>query len=148
MRVRRPGTQLLDPTGASVKPKSVSPTRSHARLWLPILVLLAGLMITFGMWNRSRAALKREVHGDFDAQSRDALTRIEARLRYYEQALLGTRGLFKASESVTRGEFATYVAGLDLAARYPGIQGIGFAVLIPADEKERHLSQIRRSLDL
>jgi CHASE1-domain containing sensor protein len=120
-------------------PKKVLLIR-HSGFWLSFMVLMAGLMLTVGLWNRSRAADQNDVAAHFDGLSRDALTRIEDRLHYYEQALLGARGLFQASESVTRAEFAVFIAGFKL---YPGIQGIGFSVLVPAAEKEQHLSQIR-----
>jgi PAS domain S-box-containing protein len=109
-----------------------------------LLALMAGLIFTIGFWNRSRAAHQREVEAYFNYRSRDALNRIEVRLRFYEQTLLGARGLFQAHEPVSRGEFAAFVASFDLDAHYPGIQGIGFSQLIPAAGKDRHLAQIRR----
>jgi len=119
-------------------------TRKPLRLWLPFLVLGAGLILTLGFWRRSQATYQREVHAYFDYRTHDALNRIEVRLRDYEQVLLCTCGLFQASEAVSRKEFATFVASLHLAEQYPGLQGIGFSILIPASEKERHAAAIRR----
>ena len=45
--------------------------------------------------------------------------------------LRGVSGLFAASASVEGGEFRAYVAALRAAERYPGVQGIGFAQLVP-----------------
>src|SRR5437867_1948661 len=44
--------------------------------------------------------------------------------------LLGGKGLFATSDSVSRSEFRTYVERLDLPHRYSGIQGIGYVEYI------------------
>jgi PAS domain S-box-containing protein len=119
------------------------PTRGRARYWVPLLVLVVGLLLTLGVWQRSRAQHERSVEDYFEFRSREAMLRIEDRLHYYQQSLLATRGLFGASESVRRAEFARFVASLDLAGRYPGLQGIGFALLVPAAGRARHVAQVR-----
>jgi len=118
---------------------SVAPYQ-QARFWISGGVLLVSLLLTLGFWQHSRAAHQAEVQVALALQSRSALAHIETRLRHYERALLAARGFFHASDAVNRSEFATFVASLGLE---PGIQGIGFAVLIPAAEKERHLARIR-----
>ena len=97
--------------------------RSH-RPWLPLLALLAGLALTFGFWNQSRAVHSRTLSSALERHSQEAQVRIETRLRSYERSLLAARSHFQASPSVTRKSFATFVAGLDLE---PGMQAIGFA---------------------
>ena len=80
------------------------------------------------------------------AEAEDA---IETRIRSYADLLLGVRALFVASDSVTRDEFQTYVASLDLNHRYPGIQVIHFAQRIPAEERPAFEEMVRndRSVD-
>ena len=113
--------------------------RSH-RPWLPLLALLAGLALTFGFWNQSRAVHSRTLSSALERHSQEAQVRIETRLRSYERSLLAARSHFQASPSVTRKSFATFVAGLDLE---PGMQAIGFATLVPAGAKDRHQREIR-----
>jgi PAS domain S-box-containing protein len=131
-------SEIIDVSSA-LKPR----IQGLLRFGLPGLVLVFGLMVTVGLWHRARLAYQREVLANFDYRSRDALARIEARLRYYEQALLSTRGLFQTRGSVTRKEFATFVEAADVDVHYPGIQGIGFSLLVPASELDRHAAQIR-----
>ena len=120
------------------------PLRALVRFGLPGAVLVLGLLLTLGTWRRDRSAQQREVHAYFDYRSRDAVARIEARLRHYEQALLATRGLFQAREAVSQSAFAPFVASLEVAKCYPGIQGIGFSLRVPPAELDRHLVQLRR----
>lgn len=117
--------------------------RNLVRFGLPGVVLPLALLFTLGMWRHDRSINQREINAYFEYRSRDAVARVEARLRTYEQALLSARGLFQANEEVTRKGFATFVAGVDIDKHYPGIQGIGFALVVPASELDRHLVQIR-----
>ena len=118
--------------------------RNLVRFGLPGLVLAMGLLLTLGTWSRSRSAHQRQVHAYFDYRSRDAGARVEARLHQYEQVLLDARGLFQANASVSRKQFADFVSSVEVGKRHPGIQGIGFALVVPAAELEQHHGQIRR----
>lgn len=69
---------------------------------------------------------------------------LRTRLEVYEDALYGTRSLFQANTNVTRAIFRDYVENLKLAQRYPGIQGIGFAIRVRPAEKEAHIQGVRR----
>ena len=112
-----------------------------SQIWLPLSVTAVGLMITIGFSNRSRAASQREIKATFALQSQDVLARISRRLQSYERSLLATRGHYQASDLVSRKAFASFVTALDLE---PGMRAIGYAALVPAREKERHLAQVRR----
>jgi signal transduction histidine kinase len=46
---------------------------------------------------------------------------------HYEQVLLGTKGLFAASEIVELDEWRAFINTHNIPTRYPGLQGIGYA---------------------
>ena len=48
----------------------------------------------------------------------------------YEQVIRGGIGLFKSSVHVSRQEFNDYVTNLEVNKHWPGIQGIGYAVML------------------
>ena len=75
--------------------------------------------------------------------SSEATDLINQRMRTYEQALRGTAGLFRASNTVERNDFKQYVASLNLAKNYPGIQGLGFSLIVPSAKKIQHIASIR-----
>ena len=114
-------------------------------LLLPWLVLAFGLVITFVL-QKDALLYKHETQQlSFNHQNIDITRRIEQRLADYEQVLRGARGLLEASQEVTRQEFASYAASLRLGEHYPGIQGIGFSPLIPAQTKSDALQRIHKN---
>ncbi|TCS36528.1 diguanylate cyclase (GGDEF)-like protein [Paucimonas lemoignei] len=82
---------------------------------------------------------------EFQFRSRDIADRIEKRLSLYQQVLKGTIGLFAVNGEVSRESFRTYINALGLLENYPGIEGIGFSVVVPPSQKDRHVQQVRRS---
>lgn len=111
---------------------------------LPWLVLVFALLITWLSWYNAAVTADIARRDYFDFRVRDAVTRIVQRMQAYEQVLLGVQGLYKASTSVERHEFKTYVDGLRLTKNYPGIQGVGFSLIVPAAAKERHVAAVRK----
>lgn len=123
------------------------------RLWISrtreiavpiLLVLLTGFVAVYLLQHAALNAARRVHQDDFDYQGREIALRIEQRLASYEQVLRGIRGLYVASERVERNEFHDYVTSLDLAKRYPGIQGVGFSLIIRPKERASHIESIRR----
>ncbi|MBF0613808.1 MAG: EAL domain-containing protein [Magnetococcales bacterium] len=112
--------------------------------WLPVWVFLAGLVVTYV----SQSALDMDAHEDvqreFEYQGREIVSRIMQRMRAQEQVLFGVKGLFDASDTVERKEFQHYVSSLHLNDRYPGIQGVGFSLVIPPEQKTAHIDAIRQ----
>ncbi len=68
---------------------------------------------------------------------------VDRRMQTYIDAMLDGRGLFAASESVTREEWEDYVAGSELERRYPGIQAIAYAERVPLKGREAHERRVR-----
>lgn len=122
-----------------------SKIRRYLSLWIiPLGVLAIGLIFTYSIFRSAQVDAEQNLRNYFDFRVREAISHIEQRVATYEQVLQGAQGLFEASESVDRNEFKQYVASLHLADNYPGIQGVGFSLMIPAAEKTNHLAKIRR----
>ncbi|HEY0664442.1 MAG TPA: CHASE domain-containing protein, partial [Gallionella sp.] len=111
---------------------------------MPWLTLVIGLLVTYGLQDVARQENRRNVQERFDFRADELVGNIEARLLSYEQVLNGAKGLFVSSRQVVRGEFRDYVAQLNLAQYYPGIQGVGFSLWIPHAELAAHTQSIRR----
>jgi len=65
------------------------------------------------------------------------------RLEIYTSTLRGGKGLFDASENVTRNEWHRYAESLRLSKHYPGIQGIGYAEWLLPSEVAEHVQRVR-----
>ncbi|MES2733980.1 MAG: CHASE domain-containing protein [Bacteroidota bacterium] len=79
----------------------------------------------------------------FDYRSSEAQAAIEARMNDYIQVLKSAKGLFSASDTVTRRDWSEYIHELDISSNYPGMQGIGFAQCIHHDSLQAHISKIQ-----
>jgi len=93
--------------------------------------------------------IEQDAEQQFNHVVAEAQDAIEARIRSYSDVLLGVKALFIASDSVSRDEFRTYIATLDLQHRYPGVQVIHYARRVPAAQREAFEEMVRndRSVD-
>lgn len=111
---------------------------------LPLLVLVAGLLASLaaavGFW-RVAELQDRERFEHATIQTQDAIV---GRLDTHVAVLQAGAGLFAASSAgVTRPEFAAFAARLQLRARYPGIQGIGFSRYLRPGEADDIVASMR-----
>ena len=127
----------LSPVGA--------PTAPPGRwTWESRLVVVAGLLITAATAWQTKTDLERIAALEFTSRCDVMQARIVERLNDYGLLLRGCAGLFNASENVTRDEWRRYVDSLKIEQQLPGIQGVGFALLIPREGVARHVRELRR----
>ncbi|MFY9509602.1 MAG: bifunctional diguanylate cyclase/phosphodiesterase, partial [Rubrivivax sp.] len=100
-------------------------------LFWPLLVLVLSLAITAWLWRHERQTEQRHLRENFDFALRQTVTRIEQRMTSYEQVLRGLRGLFDASDEVTREDFSGYVDALMGGADFAGLRHLAYAGLAP-----------------
>ncbi|MEI8208377.1 MAG: CHASE domain-containing protein, partial [Methylococcales bacterium] len=115
-----------------------------SKLLLPLLLLLTGFSVTYFLQWQAIIAARQSQQNNFDYQTREIILRIEQRLADYEQVLLGTKSLITASKEVSRAEFRNYIKNLKIENHFPGIQGVGFSLIIQPSEKAKHIQTIRK----
>jgi diguanylate cyclase (GGDEF)-like protein len=108
-----------------------------------ILVLLVGL--TLWLWHHINLEVEANAKVRFDYRINQQKLEIQDRLHAYEQVLYGAAGLFKSSDFVSREEWRIYVEALQLPRWLPGIQGVGYSLMIPGSEKAAHEAWMRKS---
>ncbi len=108
-----------------------------------ILILLVAL--TLWLWYHINADVADNARDRFAYRVTQQKQDIEVRLQGYEQVLYGAAGLFKSSDFVSREEWRTYVDALQLPRWLPGIQGVGYSLMIPRNEKAAHEAGMRKS---
>ncbi len=119
-------------------------SRAFARLlFIPPVILLLGLGLTYALQDAARVSARQALHDEFDFRASEVVAEINTRMAKYEQILEGAAGLFAASSSVERAEFAEYVRTLRLEDKYPGIQGVGFALRVAPPDKAAHVAAVR-----
>ena len=82
-------------------------------------------------------------HVEFDNNVERAVSDIEKSMAENITILEGGQGLFNASVSVERDEWSTYVDSLQLENKYPGIQGLGYAVFVQPEDYDTHVASVR-----
>ncbi|MFL5990916.1 MAG: CHASE domain-containing protein [Rubrobacteraceae bacterium] len=107
------------------------------------VVLGAALVLTGLAFLYVRHNVEEREHERFEEITVSTKRAVDRRMQISIDAMLDGRGLFAASESVTREEWEDYVAGSDLERRYPGIQAIAYAERVPLEGREAHERRIR-----
>lgn len=108
----------------------------------PWLVLAMSLVMTLMAYHITVAEIDSKIDQRFSLQSQDVAQAIQRRLAAYQLAIRAGRGLFDASDEVSRAEWKNFVKDLQLN-QLPGIQGLGYAQWIPAEQLASHLTAMR-----
>lgn len=111
--------------------------------YLPWLVLAVSLAFSYRLYQREKAQILQEMRQSFNAALHETLRNIDQRMITYEQMLRGAQGLFSASQNMNRDKFYSYVSMLKLDENFPGVQGMGFALIVQSEQKQRHVETIR-----
>ncbi|MCZ7660706.1 MAG: CHASE domain-containing protein [Xanthobacteraceae bacterium] len=120
----------------------VGSLRAPGMLWAA-LTLLACLIATTAAWYATKSTVDARARAQFDFAAARLVDAVRERVSSYGQVLWGGAGLFAASSEVTREEWRAYVQALGIEERLPGIQGLGFARIVPASEREAHIAAVR-----
>lgn len=125
-------------------PKSSSPKTSFVFLYvLPWLILCLGLAITYVSQGIAQQRAREVLQEEFNVRSNEIIANIESRVSDYQLMLSGAAGLFAAAPVVDRNGFRNYMNALDLQHNYPGIQGVGYALLLKPGDDDRDIARSR-----
>ncbi|MBI4471548.1 MAG: CHASE domain-containing protein [Acidobacteria bacterium] len=119
-------------------------TTMSSRMWAPYLVLVTGIALAIGFAWYTRENAEARTVTRFEIAAERVQNAIRSRLDAYIGMLLSGKALFAASDSVTREEFRRFVERLEVQQRYPGVQGIGYSVRLPAGRVESLTAQMHR----
>lgn len=111
---------------------------------LTALILIAALLVTYNVWKNASTIAENSLESNFDFLVTESNDRIQQRMMIYEQVLRAAAGLFRASTDVTREDFHLFIETLQLSKNYPGVEGIGFSIVVPPDQLERHIASVRK----
>jgi len=111
---------------------------------LPWLVLLSMLAGTWQLWKSTERHALHARQVEFELRVQGAADRVRQRMQDYEQVLYGTRGFVINQQLVKHRAFSSYIESLQLAQRFPGIQGVSYAPLVPAQHRQAHIAAMRK----
>lgn len=106
-----------------------------------VLVVMLGLS-SLAAWNEKRD-IDRKVVAQFRFSSERVALRVRERLQSYELILRSAAGVISPSGSISRDDFATFVRVVQADTVVPGVQGIGYSVIVPPDQLQAHIAAVR-----
>ena len=111
-----------------------------------LFVLAYGISIAASWYLSSSAAgaAENRARAEFAADAQQTRRQIQAGLNTYFEVVRAGAVLLSSDNEINGSEFRRFVNGLQLDARYPGLQGIGFAQCV----SRRGLRPLLRSVDL
>ena len=118
-----------------------SALRNRRLAWI---VLVVGLILTATATLYMKSDVERNAEREFNSQCIDIKKNIERRLGEHTRLLLSGAALFDASDTVTREEWHAFTHRQKIETQLPGIQGLGFSLLIPREGLTRHAMNMRR----
>ena len=107
------------------------------------IVLVVGLTVTVAATLYMNQTVEKVTEEAFSSRCNEIQKSIVARLYDHARILRSGAAFFNASEKVTREQWRIYSSLQKLEQQLPGIQGIGFSLLIPREELARHMRKIR-----
>ncbi len=119
-------------------------TLSALRNWrISWIVLVISLMITAAATQYMKSIVERIAEQEFTSRCDEIQNKITERLDDHARILQSGAAFFNASEMITREKWRIFTQIQKLEKQLPGIQGIGFSLLIPHEELSRHILEIR-----
>ena len=143
---------MIDPVARADLPRisrsALSPGRVLSiglsrKAWPAWAMLGVGLLASLFAGLQVRQDIENDALRKFGYTCDQVTLKVQERLGAYALILRGGVGLFGASASVDRHEWRAYVEALQAAKGVPGVQGIGFAQVIPPDQLSTHIARVR-----
>ncbi len=129
-------------TGATAAflPASKTPRWNRHVDWF---ILAVGLLVTAAATLYMKSNVEDEARRDFNVHCNEIRTIIANRLDDHARILTAGAGFFDAAEGLPREKWRAFTQRQEVEKQLPGIQGIGFSILIPRSELSRHIQEIR-----
>ena len=106
-------------------------------------VLLTFIFITISLVGLIGQNYTNAARADFTNKTSQATDAIINRMDIYTNVLRGAQGLFASSDVVERDEWHSYVEAVNIEQHYPGIQSMGYSVVVKPDEVAAHTAALR-----
>ncbi len=118
------------------------PNANFQNIWRALIIFIMSLLLTLaGVFYTSRVDETKEKN-DLVLVGNEIRAKIMIRLHAHAQLLRAGAAFFFASDTVTRSEWKAFNEGAKIEKNLPGIQGLGFSVIIPKNQLQQHIQHI------
>jgi len=108
-----------------------------------LLIVLFSLLIIILAWSAAKYYVQNLAMEHYQLHVNENIDQIEKRMLNYANVLRSGIALFQASTKVTRDDWHYFVDTLELKKYYPGLQGIGYSVMLLPTEVNALEKKIR-----
>jgi signal transduction histidine kinase/CheY-like chemotaxis protein len=112
--------------------------------WNSFAILMIGIVLTILAAIYTKGNTETLAKQDFVLVCNEISSKISARLHSHAQLLRSGASLFASSDSVRRQDWKAFIESSKLDKNLPGIQGVGFSVIINREQLQHHIKQIRK----
>jgi len=112
--------------------------------WKSFAILIIGIVLTIAAAIYTKKNSETLAKREFALVCNEITTKISTRLHSHAQLLRSGASLFAISDSVTRKDWKIFIESSKLNENLPGIQGVGFSVIIKKEQLQQHNQQIRK----
>lgn len=127
----------------SLDPKSPPAPSDKADTWLAWVVLVVALALTGAVWLNAVREVEQAAAERFARRVSEIHDQIGDRLAIYAHLLNSAGGLLRAVPESGRDAWNSFVDGLNLEARFPGVPAVAFAAAVTERETERLVAEAR-----
>jgi signal transduction histidine kinase/ActR/RegA family two-component response regulator len=114
--------------------------------WYHWLIVGLSILLTFSAWYITKQQSDEKIQLAFDKQVEQATSLILERMKKYEDALWAGAAMIQVNGgNVSRQQWRTYYNELDIATKYPGINGIGVIYNVKPEHLNDYLTQQQQS---
>lgn len=130
-------------TKESAPPRGERTRRVVLTLLNPLLVGTIGVFLTLWQWHDVRVSIEMDARQRFEAESERTRLVVQSRMQAYAEVLIAGAAFFTLKDQVSRADWSDYVARLDIAEHFPGIQGTAYAQYVTAKDKAAQIAAVR-----
>jgi len=121
----------------------MTPVTAVRPVWWNWITLGSGVLLTLVATLEMRSDAQTTDRRELELVGNEIAAKVRTRLHAHAQVLRSGAAFFATASPVTRAQWRTFVEQSKVSLNLPGIQGVGFALLIPPNGLEAHQEAIR-----
>jgi len=114
------------------------------KTWISYAILTIGISLTIAIANYKNKELEAQTKHEFALVCTEIKTKITTRLHTHAQLLRSGASFFASSDTVNRNDWKLFIESSRLGKNLPGIQGVGYSVIIKKEQLQKHIQKIRK----
>jgi signal transduction histidine kinase len=107
-------------------------------------ILFFALLLTFSAVLYTKHRIEIQSKKEFALVCNEIKVKIDTRLHAHALLLRSSSSFYSASDSISRLKWKQFIEKSQLNKNLPGIQGVGFSLIIPKNKLISHIQSIRR----